>query len=163
MNNWVFIALPIAGGIHIFEEYVYPGGFQNALSKAVPRMATPFFTPKFHLVINSLFIVMCFASAFIGETNLILSMSVISLIFVNSVMHIRGVLVTKKYYPGVISGALIYIPFAIYAYSVFLSSGQLTWIQASISFLLGVLYMGIPIIYVFIRHISKIVQESSKK
>ena len=162
MENWIFVLLPIAGLIHIFEEYVYPGGFQSALSKVVPKMASPFFTQKFHFAINGLFVLMCFASAFIGKTNLVLSMSVISLIFVNSMMHIRGVIITKKYYPGVISGALIYIPFAIYSYSIFLSSGQLTWVQASISFLLGVLYMGVPIIYVFIRQISKIILERSK-
>ncbi len=149
------MALVSAAVVHIFEEYVWPGGFQDALRKAIPRIAVPFLTLKFHLVMNGLFLLLCFASFFIGKSNLVLSMSVFSLVFVNAVLHIRGTIVTKKYYPGVISGVLIYIPLAVYAYFVFLSSAQLTWIQAGLSFLLGVVLMGIPIIYVLIRRVRK--------
>ena len=69
-------------------------------------------------------------------------------------LHIRGAIVTKRYYPGVISGALIYIPLAVYAYSVFLSSRQLTWLQAGLSFLLGMLYMGVLMVYVLIQQVT---------
>ena len=163
MGEWVFIVLVGAAVIHIFEEYIYPGGFQDALGKAIPRMALPYLTPKFHLAMNGLFLLLCFASLLIGKSNLVLSMSVISLVFINAVLHIRGAILTKKYYPGVISGALIYIPLAVYAYFVFLSSAQLSWIQAGLSFLMGVVLMGIPIIYVLIRRVGKAIQQRLKE
>jgi len=105
-------------------------------------------------VVNGLLFVLCLAGALIGKSNLVLSLSVFSLAFANAVLHIRGTVVTRKYYPGVISGALIYIPLMIYAYSLFLSSRQLTWLQAGLSCLLGVLYMGVLMAYVLIKQVS---------
>lgn len=160
MGDWIFAALVGAAVVHVLEEYVYPGGFQDALRELLPR-ATHLFTPKFHVVVNGLLFVLCLASAFIGKANLVLSLSVFSLAFANALLHIRGTIVTRKYYPGVISGALIYIPLMVYAYSLFLSSGQLTWSQAGLSFLLGVLYMVALMIYVLIQQVSKAGQERS--
>ena len=159
MGDWIFASLLGAAAIHIFEEYVYPGGFPDALRKLLPR-ATPLFTPKFHLAVNGLFFLLCICSAFIGKANLVLSLSVFSLVFANAVLHIRGAIVTKRYYPGVISGALIYIPLMVYAFSVFLSSRQLTWLQAGLSFLLGVLYMGVLMAYVLIQQVRNTAQQS---
>jgi hypothetical protein len=162
MGYWVFAALPGAAAVHIFKEYVYPGGFPDALRKLLPR-ATPLLTPKFHLSVNGLFFLLCLSSAFIGKSNLVLSLSVFGLVFANAVLHIRGAIITKRYYPGVISGALIYIPLAVYAYSVFLSSHELTWLQASFSFLLGVLYMGLLMVYVLIQQVSKTGHQASRE
>jgi len=101
--------------------------------------------------VSMAFFLLCLASVFIGKANLMLSLSVFSLVFTNALLHIRGTIVTKKYYPGVISGSLIYIPLTVYVYSVFLSSRHLTWLQAALSFLLGVLYMGALMAFVLIR------------
>ena len=155
MDNWIFIALPIAAAIHIIEEYIIPGGFAEAFSKLLPR-ASHLFTTKFHIFVNSLFFLLCLISAFIGKANLVLSLSIFGLIFVNAVLHIRGAIIKKGYYPGVISGVLIYIPITVYAYSLFITSQQLTWMQAGLSFLLGVLYMGILMVYVLVQQRSKI-------
>jgi len=57
MDNWVFIVLTGAAVIHIFEEYVYPGGFQDALKRLLPR-AKHLFTQKFHVGVNGFFSVM---------------------------------------------------------------------------------------------------------
>jgi hypothetical protein len=153
MGDWVFAALVGAAAVHIFEEYVYPGGFSDALRRLLPR-ATHLFTRKFHVVVNGLLFVLSLASAFIGKSNLVLSLSVFGLVFANAVLHIRGAIVTKRYYPGVISGALIYIPLAVYAYAVFLSSRQLTWLQGGLSFLLGMMYMGALMVYVLVQQVN---------
>jgi len=158
MIDWVFVALPIAAVVHVFEEYVYPGGFAEALSRLLPR-ATALFTTKFHLVVNGLLIVLCLFSAFIGRANLVLSLSVFGLVFTNAVLHIRGAIVTKGYYPGVISGVLIYLPLTLYAYFVFLSSQQISWLQAGFSFLLGVLYMGALMVYVLVQQVDETSQQ----
>jgi hypothetical protein len=161
MDDWVFAARVGAAAVHVFEEYVYPGGFQDALEMLLPR-ATHLFTPKFHVVVNALLFVLGLAGAFIGKVNLVLSLSVFSLAFANAVLHIRGTIVTRKYYPGVISGALIYIPLMIYAYSLFLTSRQLTWLQAGLSFLLGVLYMGALMVYVLVQQVSHSDRQKSR-
>ena len=153
MGDWVFDALPGAAVVHILEEYVYPGGFAGALERLFPR-ATALFTLKFHLAVNGLLVLLCLLSAFIGKANLVLSLSVFSLVFTNAVLHIRGAIVTKRYYPGVISGALIYIPLVLYAYFMFLSTHRITWLQAGLSFLLGVLYMGGLMAYVLVQQVS---------
>jgi len=154
MDNWIFLALPIAAAIHIIEEYIFPGGFAEAFGKLLPR-ASHLFTLKFHIIVNGLFFLLCLISAFIGKANLVLSMSIFGLIFANAVLHIRGAIIKKGYYPGVISGVFIYIPITVYAYSLFITSQQLTWMQAGLSFLLGVLYMGILMVYVLVRQRSK--------
>jgi len=153
MDNWIFVALPIAAAIHIFEEYVFPGGFAEAFRKLLPR-AAHLFTLKFHILVNGVFFLLCVISTLIGKTNLVLSLSIFGLIFANAVLHIRGAIINKGYYPGVISGVVIYIPITVYAYSLFLTSRQLTWIQAGLSFLLGVMYMGVLMVYVLIQQRS---------
>jgi hypothetical protein len=154
MGDWIFAAVLGAAAVHIFEEYVYPGGFPDGLKNLLPR-ATHLFTPRFHLAVNGLFLLLCLSSALIGKANLVLSLSVFSLVFANAVLHIRGAIVTKRYYPGVISGVLIYIPLAIYAYSMFLVSGQLTWLQGGLSVLLGALYMAVLMGYVLFQQVGK--------
>ena len=154
MGDWIFAALLGAAAVHIFEEYVYPGGFPDGLEKLLPR-ATHLFTPRFHLAVNGLLLLLCLASALIGKASLVLSLSAFSLVFANAVLHIRGAIVTKRYYPGVVSGALLYIPLAIYAYSTFLVSGQLTWLQAGLSVLLGALYMAVLMGYVLFQQVGK--------
>jgi len=163
MGDLVFIALLVAAVLHILEEYVYPGGFQDALGKAIPEIALPYLTPRFHLAMNGLFILLCLAGLFIGKSYLVLSMSVISLVFINAMLHIRGTIVTRRYFPGVISGALIYIPLAIYAHFIFLSSAQLTWLEAGLSFLIGLALMGVPMMYVLIRRMGEAIQAHRRK
>jgi len=149
MGDWVFPGVLGAGIIHILEEYVYPGGFADALRNLLPR-AAHLFTPRFHVVVNGLLLLLCLGSALIGKDNFIFSLSVFGLVFANAVLHIRGAILTKRYYPGVISSILIYIPLAIYAYARFLVSEEITWLEGAFSFLLGTLYMVALMCYVLL-------------
>ena len=76
------------------------------------------------------------------RANLVLSLSVFSLIFANALLHIRGAILQKRYYPGVISSALIYIPLAIYRTPGTSRPASLTWPQAGLSVLLGARLYG---------------------
>lgn len=154
MDNLIFIFLLIASALHIIEEYVFPGGFIKAFNNLLPR-ASHLFTNKFHIVVNSVFVLLCLLGTLIGKTNLVLSMSCFGLIFANAILHIRGAIVQKGYYPGVISAIFIYIPITLYAYFYFITSQKITWIQAGISFLLGVSYMVILMVYVLVQQRSK--------
>jgi hypothetical protein len=156
MGPWIFTAVLGAAVIHIFEEYVYPAGFRRALERLIPRGAH-LFTLWFHVLVNGLFLLLCLGSVLIGTANLVLSLSVFSLVFINGVLHIRGSFVTRAYYPGVISGTLLYIPLTVYAYRVFLVSGRLTWLEFIASILLGALYMGVPMGYVLLQQKKQII------
>jgi len=147
MDNWIFIALLCAAIIHILEEYVFPGGFADALKNLLPKSSN-LFTPRFHVIVNGLLLILCLCSAIIGRANLILSLSAFSLVFVNAILHIRGSIINKGYYPGVVSSILVYIPLTIYTYWRFLGSGQLTWLEGLLSGLLGMTYMVILMVYV---------------
>jgi|PlaIllAssembly_1097288.scaffolds.fasta_scaffold270518_1 hypothetical protein len=150
MDNRIFILLLAAAVVHILEEYVFPGGFAAAFSRLLPRV-NYLFTPVFHWIVNGVFLLVCFAAAAIGKTNLVLSLSAFGLIFANAVLHIRGAIINRAYYPGVLSAAFIYIPLSLFAYYRFISSGQITWPQAAVSFFLGVSYMGALMVYVLTR------------
>src|SRR5574341_1948429 len=147
MKELIFIALPVAGLAHVFEEYVYPGGFPEAQAKLLPR-AVHLFTPVFHVMVNGVFLLLCLAGALVGKANLVFSLSVFSLVFTNALLHIRGSIIQRGYYPGVISAVLLYIPLAVYAYSAFLISGEMTVTEGVLSALLGILYMGSLMAYV---------------
>ena len=145
--DWIFVALLGAAVIHILEEYVYPGGFSDALKYLNPK-AAHLITPRFNVIINGLFLLLCLTGAVVGTTSLVFSLSVASLVFFNAGLHIRGSIVARRYYPGAISAGLLYVPLAVYAYSLFLFSGQLTWLEAMQAVLLGALYMAVPMSYI---------------
>lgn len=53
----------------------------------------------------------------------------------------------KRYAPGLISGILFYLPLSIYAYYSFAAAGQLGYLSAMLSLLLGALYQAVPLAY----------------
>jgi hypothetical protein len=74
-------------------------------------------------------------------------MSVAALLFINGWVHILASIRTKGYVPGVITGLALYLPLSIYAYYLFIGSGQLALNQVFISVILGLLYQTIPLGY----------------
>lgn len=106
MDGLIFSALPIAAAIPIFEEYIIPGGFAKAFRKLLARVLH-LFTVRFQLFVNGLFFLLCLISAFMGKANPVLTLSVFGLIFANAVLHIRGAIIKRGYYPGVISAVFI--------------------------------------------------------
>jgi hypothetical protein len=142
--NWVFWAFIVAAVIHIVEEYKYPGGFSDAMKRFNPRFA-PFVTVKFTVVINGLFLLVCFAGAIVGDKSLAFSLSVASLLLFNALMHIIGTIRMKRYVPGAVSSVLLYLPLSFYAYYLFANSGRLSLLDGIVSILLGALYQAVPI------------------
>ncbi len=152
--NWIFWAFVGAALIHIVEEFVYPGGFLDSMKRANPRFA-PAVTVKFAIAINALFVLLCLAAAIVASGSPVFSLSVASLLFVNTLLHIAGTIRTKRYAPGLISGLLLYTPLSIYAYHIFANSGQLTLLEGLASGLLGVLYYVVPVGYVALASLVK--------
>ena len=67
--------------------------------------------------------------------------------FINGCVHILGSIRTKGYVPGVITGLVLYLSLSVYAYYLFISSGQLTANQVFVTVILGLLYQAVPLGY----------------
>ncbi len=147
--DWVFTAFVGAAVVHVVEEFVYPGGFMDVMKRFNPQF-TPFITVRFAVIINGLFLLLCVLAAIVGENSLIFGLSVASLLFINALVHIGATLRARGYAPGIVSSVLLYLPLSLYAYYVFISSGQIAWPELAASGLLGILYQAVPIGYLLL-------------
>jgi hypothetical protein len=130
----------------MLEEYFYPGGFMDVMKRLNPKFA-PLVTVPMAVIINGLQLLLCICAIVIGPKVLAFSMSIAALLFINGLIHIAGCLKAKGYAPGVITGVLLYIPFSLYAYYVFVGSGRLTPNQVIVTGTVGLLYQAVPISY----------------
>ena len=144
--DWIFSAFIAASMIHMGEEYFYPGGFLDVMKRLNPGFA-PLVTAPVAVIINGLQLLLCVVAIAVGRNALVFSMSVAGLLFINSLMHIMGCIRVKGYAPGVVTGILLYLPLSLYAYYLFISSGQLTLNAVIVTGLLGLVYQAIPISY----------------
>jgi len=144
--EWIFTAFLVVSIIHMGEEYFYPGGFMDVMKRLSPKFA-PLVTVPMAIIINGLQLLLCIASIIIGKKALIFSVAIAGLLFINGWMHIMGCVRKKGYAPGVITGVLLYVPFSVYAYYLFISSNQLTLNGVIVTGVLGLLYQAIPISY----------------
>jgi len=144
--DWIFGAFLAVSMIHMVEEYFYPGGFMDVMKRLNPKFA-PLVTAPVAAVINSLQLLLCVVAIVVGRNVLAFSMSVASLLLINSLMHIMGCIIVRGYAPGVITGILLYMPLSVYAYYLFFSSGQLTANEFIVTGILGALYQIVPMSY----------------
>ena len=157
--EWIFTAFLGASIIHMVEEYFYPGGFMDVMKRLSPKLAPLVNTPM-AIIINGLQLFLCIAAIVIGQKALTFSMSIAGLLFINSWMHIMGCTRTKGYAPGAITGVLLYMPLSVYAYYVFIHSGQVTLTDVIATGVLGSLYQAIPISYLAV---ASIINEHGQK
>ncbi len=103
MESWINWSIVIASIIHIIDEYY--GGWIVWVQKYVNGVSKNQF-----IFVNSLFIILCISAAISSST--IFKLSIASLIFVNTIIHIIPTVILKHYSPGIIS-AVLYIPISI--------------------------------------------------
>ena len=142
----IFWAFAVAACIHVVEEFIYPGGFLDTMKGLSPRIA-PFATVRAAIIFNGLFLVLCFVGAIVARQNLIFSLSIAGLLFVNALTHIGSTIKTKHYVPGVVTSILLYLPLSLYAYYAFGTAGQITLAEGAITIIIGALYQAIPMGY----------------
>ena len=136
----LFWSPTVAAGIHIFEEFVFPGGFKAWYHAYKPEIA-PSISNRFLVIINSLLIAFSVLVALAGlapHGNAVAAwLTLAALLFSNAIFHIIGAVQTKRYSPGMISGIVLYIPLAAYGYAYFLQSGQASVGTALLAFAIG--------------------------
>jgi hypothetical protein len=137
----LFLLLPVCVLLHIIEEFLFLGGFMTWWKNYEPAKAKSV-TSRYLIIVNVLLIAISFNPALSGLTpeGIAWWLSVVSIIGVNSYFHIKAVIVSKKYSPGVITSVLIYIPLAIYGYFYFISTGLLSWISIVLCAFIGIVY-----------------------
>ena len=152
--DWMFIAFLAVSLLHMGEEYIYPGGFIDFMKRLNPRFA-PLVTVRFAVITNGLQLLLCIVALAVGRNNLVFSLSVASLIFINALVHIVRSIRVKRYTPGVITGVALYLPLSVCAYYLFWASGQLTLFEGIASGLLGILYQAVPISYLALSSVVR--------
>jgi hypothetical protein len=142
--TWIWWAPLGAATLHIIEEFVYPGGFADWDRSYRPEISASI-TPRFHLVINALLLVLCaqvWELAPLDQTELRWAagaawLAVAGLLFSNAVFHVVGTIRTKSRSPGVITAVLIYVPLALYGYWWFLTTERVPPLTALTAAALG--------------------------
>jgi uncharacterized protein with HXXEE motif len=123
-TSMFFWALPAAALAHIFEEFVYPGGFTAWYARYRPETALSF-TRGFAIGINVALVAGC-AAPLVSRPpqSVALWLTLAALVAGNALFHVRGVYVLRSYSPGVITSVLLYLPLAIAGYPHFLRSAE---------------------------------------
>ncbi len=117
--EWIFIAILTVSIIHVIEEY--NGGFVDQMKQFVPGTDLSQFVS-----INMTFIVLCFIAVVVGSSNLVYSLSIAALLFINVMFHVGGSIRLRGYNAGLVTAVVLYLPVSIYAYYYFWNSGSLT-------------------------------------
>ena len=144
--TWIFVGFLIASILHMVEEFFFPGGFMTVMKRMNPTFA-PFVNVPAAVVINGLQLMLCIIVIFVGRSNLAFSLSAASLLFINGLMHLGGAIRLKGYAPGVITGSVLYLPLSVFAFYYFMTSGELTMLDAITAAWLGMLYQIVPLAY----------------
>jgi uncharacterized protein with HXXEE motif len=138
MTNALLWVLPIAAAAHVFEEFVFPGGFKAWYSRYRPETATSF-TPAFAIGINALLLVGCSLPLLSGPTPQAVSLwlTLAAVVAGNAVFHARATLRMREYSPGVVTGLFLYVPLAVVGFIHFVRVGQASLGTAIVAALIG--------------------------
>ena len=110
--------------LHVFEEFVWPGGFAEWYRWYRPERAVSV-TTGFLVRINVLFVVMALGAAMLGfrPYGVAFWLVVASIAAANGAFHLWATLKTRRYSPGVITGCIIYLPLAVSGFIYFWRAG----------------------------------------
>jgi len=98
--------------LHIFEEFVWPGGFLAWHRSYRPELGESI-TPRFAVIANLVLVVGTVVLGLMGASwsrSLSLWFVLAALLAANAIWHIHGAIRTRRYSPGVVTGATLYLP-----------------------------------------------------
>ena len=136
--------LPITFGLHVCEEFIFPGGGSEWFKLYHPEYAKAYTEPYFlkvnvfPLVLSVLVSLGSFdyrgAFSFFGIRAWLAFLFFQAL---NAVFHLRGTIQTKQYSPGVGVGMVLYLPLTISSFIYFLTTGVIDPFSAIICVVIG--------------------------
>jgi hypothetical protein len=137
-----YLIILIISLIHIFEEY-FTGWVDYARQYAKKLKAIEF------IIVNIIF----FAAVIIAtllvifDKFTIFSLSIIFLIFINSLIHIVPSIVLRKYTPGLFSALFGYLPVSVFIIIYHYLHNDIMISGLIISFIFGLFLMSLPVLY----------------
>ena len=110
--------------LHLFEEFVWPGGFAEWYRWYRPERAASV-TTRFLVWINALFVLMALIPVTMGfrPYGVAFWLVVASIAAANGLFHLWAVLRTRRYSPGVVTGCIFYLPLAVFGFVYFWRAG----------------------------------------
>ena len=152
---WLWWAPLGAASLHVFEEFVYPGGFPS-WDRAYRPAVRGSMTPGFYVVVNALFLIACAAVGLSGmpggaahfwgvriQSIIPPSRAVFAwlvwaaLLLSNATFHLVGSIRTRHVSPGVRTGILLYAPLVAFGYWHFLRDARISLPGAALAAVVG--------------------------
>jgi Protein of unknown function with HXXEE motif len=146
--TWIWWAPLVASLLHIFEEFVYPGGFADWDRAYRPEFNTSI-TPRFHILVNALLVLaglqvgllknrdVGLHGGAVPQAHALVWLTLAGLLFSNALFHLKGALRTHRYSPGIITGLGLYIPLTIFGYIYFVGTHKATLPIALLALAIG--------------------------
>jgi hypothetical protein len=140
MTDWLPWAPLGAVILHIFEEFVYPGGFVAWYRRY--RVDASRITTRFLIIINAVLLIACWDSAILVRrgNGAAFWLAIAALTASNGCWHVWASFKSREYSPGTITGVAIYVPLAVYGYNHYLRSGAASMTTALIAAAIGCSY-----------------------
>jgi hypothetical protein len=120
-------ALPVSFCLHVTEEFVFPGGFIKWYHQYRPLFAAV--NPFHYFKVNTIGFLLILATAIStastgkGYSGFLIASSFLSC---NEIFtHISGAIKIRCYSPGMLTGAVLYIPLTILSYLTVFETGKL--------------------------------------
>ena len=149
MNMHLFFWAPIlAVSAHIFEEFVFPGGFAPWYRRCRPN--DPTISSRRLVIANALLIFFCLSAGLFGPSRygVQIWLIVMGSLFANSIFHINATIRMQEYSPGVATACFVYLPLTVFGAWWLIQIGMVSSGVAYIYLLLGVSIM----LYIDLRY-----------
>ncbi len=146
----VLWAIVGASMLHVGEEYLSPGGFLHAMREIAPGI-TGAATPRFAALVNGAFLMLVVVAASLGERSLLFSLSIAALVGVNGAGHCLGSLRLRRYMPGTLTGAALYVPLCVTAYAFAIRDEDLALGVGLAAAALGLGWNAVPALYLLLH------------
>ena len=137
MMDWLPWAPLAAACCHIFEEFVWPGGFPAWYRGYRPNPAR--ITSRFLVIVNVALLAACVNYALAAQTEFGIAalLGISALLCSNGLWHAWASVTTHTVSPGVVTGILLYVPLMVVEYSVYLRAGRLPLWEGALAALIG--------------------------
>ena len=138
--DWLPWAPLGAAILHMFEEFVYPGGFPAWYRRY--RADPSRITTRFLILINGALLVACINIALLGRTTMGVAywLLIMAVMCSNGCWHLWASYKSRGYSPGVGTGVIVYVPLAVYGYGHFVRTGASSIGMALVAGIVGCSY-----------------------
>lgn len=129
--DWLPWAPLAAACCHIFEEFVWPGGFADWYRRYRPNASR--ITPRMLVIVNIALLAACVNYALLANTQMGVAavLGISALLCSNGLWHAWASVKTHTVSPGVVTGILLYVPLMIVEFDIYVRTERVSiWVAA---------------------------------